>query len=143
MILMLDTNAFMHSRLFSEVDRPGKFGAEQVRLVLPLLVLDGLDDKTFSPDNRLSKRADKVLRAPATRRPSSRPIGGCGSVAKPVISWSGRCPATYGCRSTTTRHQPDLRTDNQSTDEYRDCSGYPARVCIGYSTSEVNCGAVR
>jgi predicted ribonuclease YlaK len=33
-----------------------------VRLVVPLLVLDELDDKTFSANNRLSKRADKVLR---------------------------------------------------------------------------------
>lgn len=61
-VLMLDTNTFMHCTLFPEVDWRREFSADEVRLVVPLLVLDELDDKTFSPNNRLSKRADKVLR---------------------------------------------------------------------------------
>lgn len=61
-ILMLDTNSFLHCVLFTQVDWLTEFGATRARLVVPLLVLDELDDKTFSGNNRLAKRADKVLR---------------------------------------------------------------------------------
>ncbi len=61
-VLVLDTNTFMHCTLFTQIDWLKEFNAEAVRLVLPLLVLDELDDKTFSAHARLSKRASKVLR---------------------------------------------------------------------------------
>lgn len=61
-ILLLDTNSFMHCTLFTAVDWLVEFNAVMVRLIVPLLVLDELDDKTFSGNNRLAKRADKVLR---------------------------------------------------------------------------------
>ncbi|MDG4834143.1 PIN domain-containing protein [Solwaraspora sp. WMMD1047] len=61
-VLVLDTNTFMHCTLFTTIDWLKEFDAEAVRLVLPLLVLDELDDKTFSAHARLSKRASKVLR---------------------------------------------------------------------------------
>ena len=61
-ILVLDTNTFMHCRLLTEIRWCHEFSVRVVRLVLPLLVLDELDDKTFSAHARLSKRASKVLR---------------------------------------------------------------------------------
>jgi hypothetical protein len=61
-ILVLDTNTFMHCSLFTEIRWCDEFNVGAVRLVLPLLVLDELDDKTFSAHARLSKRASKVLR---------------------------------------------------------------------------------
>ncbi len=61
-VLVLDTNTFMHCTLFTDIDWIREFDAKAVRLVLPLLVLDELDDKTYSAHARLSKRASKVLR---------------------------------------------------------------------------------
>ena len=61
-VLVIDTNAFMHCTLFTDIDWMREFDADTVRLVLPLLVLDELDDKTFAAHTRLSKRASKVLR---------------------------------------------------------------------------------
>lgn len=59
--LVLDTHVFMHYKLFKDVDWLGEFKLDQARLIVPLIVLDELDDKTFSPNKRLAKRADKVL----------------------------------------------------------------------------------
>jgi hypothetical protein len=50
----------MHCILFTDINWLKEFDADAVRLVLPLLVLDELDDKTFSAHARLSKRASKV-----------------------------------------------------------------------------------
>jgi hypothetical protein len=61
-VLILDTNTFMHCTLFTDINWLKEFDTDAVRLVLPLLVLDELDDKTFSAHTRLSKRASKVLR---------------------------------------------------------------------------------
>lgn len=60
--LVLDTNVFLHSNLFTEIDWAKEFNYdEQVRLIVPLIVLDELDDKTFSQNKQIAKRADKVL----------------------------------------------------------------------------------
>lgn len=62
--VVVDTNAFMHYRLFHEIPWCDVFGqVASVRLILPLAVLDQLDDKTYSGNTRLAKRAKKVLRA--------------------------------------------------------------------------------
>jgi hypothetical protein len=61
-VLLLDTNTFMHCTQFPDVDWRTEFNEDMVRLVVPLIVLDELDDKTFSGNSRLAKRADKVLR---------------------------------------------------------------------------------
>lgn len=61
-ILVLDTNTFMHCMLITDIRWCREFNVEAARLILPLLVLDELDDKTFSAHARLSKRASKVLR---------------------------------------------------------------------------------
>lgn len=62
-VLVLDTNVFLQCKLFTTLDWLAELEASVVRLVVPLLVLDELDDKTFSANKRLNKRADKVLRA--------------------------------------------------------------------------------
>lgn len=59
--LVLDTNVFLHSKIFTEVDWAKEFSQEQVRLIVPLIVLDELDDKTFSRNIQIAKRADKVF----------------------------------------------------------------------------------
>lgn len=60
---VLDTHVFLHYTLFTDIDWVKEFDCEQVRLIVPLIVLDELDDKTFSHNKRLARRADKVLRA--------------------------------------------------------------------------------
>lgn len=62
-VLVLDTNVFLQCSLFTAVDWRREFELAEVRLVVPLVVLDELDDKTFSANRRLSRRADKVMRA--------------------------------------------------------------------------------
>lgn len=61
--LVLDTHVFLHYTLFHDVDWVKEFECEHARLIVPLIVLDELDDKTFSHNKRLARRADKVLRA--------------------------------------------------------------------------------
>ena len=60
--LILDTHVFLHFNSFKTIDWLKEFGLESARLIIPLVVLDQLDDKTFSPNRKLAKRADKVLR---------------------------------------------------------------------------------
>lgn len=60
--LVLDTNAFMHYTIFKDIDWAKEFEHAQVRLIVPLIVLDELDDKTFSHNKRIAKRADQILR---------------------------------------------------------------------------------
>lgn len=59
--MVLDTNVLMHCRLFDEMPWHDVFGADQVRLIIPLAVLDELDQKAYSGNKRLAKRAGKVL----------------------------------------------------------------------------------
>ncbi len=61
-VTVVDTNTFLHCILFTAIDWCQELQTDSVRLVLPLLVLDELDDKTFSANSRLAKRASKVLR---------------------------------------------------------------------------------
>ncbi|WP_436535947.1 PIN domain-containing protein [Actinoplanes sp. HUAS TT8] len=61
-ILVLDTNTIMHNRPVNEVDWHKEFEAKQIRLVIPLLVLDELDAKTYASSKQLAGRAEKRLR---------------------------------------------------------------------------------
>jgi hypothetical protein len=63
-VAVLDTNTFMHYRLFTEIpwcDVLDRQRVTSVRLVVPLIVLDELDGKSYSANKRLAKRASKVL----------------------------------------------------------------------------------
>lgn len=61
-ILVLDTNTIMHHRQLDEVTWQSEVQAEQVRLMIPLLVLDELDAKTYASSKQLAGRAEKRLR---------------------------------------------------------------------------------
>jgi rRNA-processing protein FCF1 len=60
-IAIPDTNVFLHFRLFDEVPWLDVLQATSVQLVVPLVVLQELDDKRNSHNNRLRRRARKVL----------------------------------------------------------------------------------
>ncbi|XVV12615.1 PIN domain-containing protein [Actinoplanes sp. CA-131856] len=60
-VCVLDTNTIMHWRPFNEVTWPQEIGVKQVRLMIPLLVLDELDEKTYSGNKQLAGRAEKRL----------------------------------------------------------------------------------
>jgi rRNA-processing protein FCF1 len=60
-ILVLDTNTIIHYRQLDEVDWHTEAGCRQVRLVIPLLVLDELDAKTYASSKQLAGRAEKRL----------------------------------------------------------------------------------
>jgi hypothetical protein len=57
-----DTSAFMHYKFYDDIAWPKVIGAKSVRLVVPLLVIEELDNLSFrsNPD---SERARKVMRA--------------------------------------------------------------------------------
>lgn len=59
--LLLDTNAFVHYRRFEEVDWTAVADVKEVRLVVPLLVVDELDDLSFR-SNPMSDRAKGILK---------------------------------------------------------------------------------
>jgi hypothetical protein len=71
-IMLLDTNVFLQHKLFPDIGWLAEFNVEYARLVVPLAVLDELDDKTFSGNNCLSKRASKDIEL-STRPPRSQP----------------------------------------------------------------------
>ncbi|MEU4243441.1 PIN domain-containing protein [Actinoplanes sp. NPDC026619] len=60
-ILVLDTNTIIHHRPFNEVDWRTEADCRQVRLLIPLLVLDELDAKTYASSKQLAGRAEKRL----------------------------------------------------------------------------------
>jgi len=61
-VLVLDTNTIIHNRPLDEVDWLGEARAKLARLVVPLLVLDELDAKTYASSKQLAGRAEKRLR---------------------------------------------------------------------------------
>ena len=67
-----DTNVFAHYRRFDEIRWPELAGAKQVRLVVPLLVLDELDKLSYKSRSG-GERAAGALRALAWLRGDSLP----------------------------------------------------------------------
>jgi hypothetical protein len=61
-LAVVDTHVLLHYRLFNEVDWPAIFGAKNVRLVLPLRVIDELDAKKAGRRQELGDRARTVIR---------------------------------------------------------------------------------
>ncbi|MFI0406552.1 PIN domain-containing protein [Actinomadura sp. 3N508] len=62
-INVLDANAYIEATMFDQVDWRTELGEEQVRLVLPYAVLVELDEKKHDRNERVSRRAYKVVRA--------------------------------------------------------------------------------
>lgn len=57
-----DTNVFLHRFRYDQIDWPKEVGAKCVRLVVPEIVVDELDEKSYK-SNLLSRRANEVLKA--------------------------------------------------------------------------------
>jgi predicted ribonuclease YlaK len=61
MLLALDTNAFLQFRPYYEIPWTVLAGADRVRLVLTMPVLDEIEAKKQGPNARLKKRARRIL----------------------------------------------------------------------------------
>src|SRR5215470_7037534 len=66
----LDTNVLMRYQRIDQVARAGVLGViGQVRIILPICVIDELDNKKHTGSDRMSKRADLAIKsAPLVRR---------------------------------------------------------------------------
>lgn len=63
MNLILDTNTYLHYRLFDQADWRGLLETDRVTLVVPITVIHELDDKKFAASNkRIMQRAARVLK---------------------------------------------------------------------------------
>lgn len=61
--VVLDTNVLMHYHRPDRVLWAEAIGCAPVRLVLPICVLDELDNKKYADSDRMSRRADMAVRA--------------------------------------------------------------------------------
>jgi hypothetical protein len=61
--VVLDTNILMHYHRPDRVLWVEVIGSDLVRLVLPICVLDELDNKKYADSDRMSRRADMAVRA--------------------------------------------------------------------------------
>lgn len=62
-IAVLDTNALMHYQRPDEIPWAEVLGAPAVRIILPICVIDELDNKKYTGSDRMSRRADLASRA--------------------------------------------------------------------------------
>jgi PIN domain len=70
--VVADTNVFVHYRRYNEIDWPALAAATSVRLVVPLMVLDELDDLSYRARD-VGDRARSVLRAMQELRGDASP----------------------------------------------------------------------
>ncbi|MET7425422.1 PIN domain-containing protein [Dactylosporangium sp. NPDC005555] len=61
-MLLLDTNTMLHYRPADEILWNEEFGFKRSRLIVPLVVLDELDQKTYASSKQLAGRAETRLR---------------------------------------------------------------------------------
>ena len=61
-MLVLDTNTMLHYRPADEILWDEEFGFKRSRLIVPLVVLDELDQKTYASSKQLAGRAETRLR---------------------------------------------------------------------------------
>jgi hypothetical protein len=62
-VAVLDTNALMHYQRPDEIPWADVLGAPAVRIILPICVIDELDNKKYTGSDRMSRRADLAIRA--------------------------------------------------------------------------------
>lgn len=62
-VFMLDTNSLLQFRRFDEITWRDELGSKKIRLAIPLVVLDEVDEKIYASSKQLAGRADSVLRA--------------------------------------------------------------------------------
>ncbi|MBN1763442.1 MAG: hypothetical protein JW878_10290 [Methanomicrobia archaeon] len=59
---VLDTNFYLHYKLFTELDWKSLLGCNNLILIVPPTVIKELDDKKFSaPNSRIKRRAQEVI----------------------------------------------------------------------------------
>ncbi|HKT03057.1 MAG TPA: PIN domain-containing protein [Rugosimonospora sp.] len=61
-VLVLDTNTMLHYRPLDEIIWCDETGSSVIRLLIPLVVLDELDNKTYASSKQLAGRAETRLR---------------------------------------------------------------------------------
>jgi hypothetical protein len=76
-ITVVDTNALLHYHLPDCIDWPSVVGADEVRLVLPLRVIEELDAKKYTESEKVRRKARELL-------PKLRGFVGSGGTPKAV-----------------------------------------------------------
>lgn len=69
------TNVLMHYQRLDEIPWAGVLGVTQVRIILPICVIDELDNKKYTGSDRMSRRADLAIRTLREYSASLRPGG--------------------------------------------------------------------
>jgi rRNA-processing protein FCF1 len=88
-IVVLDTNTLLHYRKPDEISWPVLTGAPEVLLVVPLVVLDELDDKRNVKDTSLARRARNIastIEKWMASKPADSPTQLADGVALMVLS---------------------------------------------------------
>lgn len=62
-VAVLDTNVLMHYQRPDEISWAEILGATPVRIILPICVIDELDDKKYTGSDKMSHRADLTIKA--------------------------------------------------------------------------------
>ncbi|MGH3826905.1 MAG: PIN domain-containing protein [Pseudonocardiaceae bacterium] len=62
-VAVLDTNVLMHYHRLGEIPWAEVLGVAPVRIILPICVIDELDNKKYAGSDRMSRRADLAVRA--------------------------------------------------------------------------------
>jgi hypothetical protein len=62
-LVIFDTNALMHYQRLDTIPWATVLGATQVRIILPICVIDELDNKKYAGSDRMSRRASDAIRA--------------------------------------------------------------------------------
>jgi hypothetical protein len=62
-ITVLDTNVLMHYQRLDEIPWAEVLGVILVRIILPICLIDELDNKKYTGSDRMSRRADLAIRA--------------------------------------------------------------------------------
>jgi hypothetical protein len=72
-IAVLDTNVLMHYQRPDEIAWAEVLGVHQVRIILPVIVIDELDNKKYTGSDRMSRRASLAFAALRQHSASLRP----------------------------------------------------------------------
>lgn len=72
-IAVLDTNVLMHYQRPDEIAWAEVLGVAQVRIILPVIVIDELDNKKYTGSDRMSRRASLAIAALRQHSASLRP----------------------------------------------------------------------
>lgn len=97
-IAVPDTHVWLHYERFDQVEWREIVGADKVRLVIPLRILEELDEKTYARRADLRRRADKVLAAldPVLDKAADGPVEVRPGVTLEILSDGSAGSGAYG-----------------------------------------------